>query len=705
VLRVRSILQEVGRRHVARVALVYAAVAFAALEAADIVIPALGLPQNAIRWVIALALLGFPVTLVLAWVYDLTPQGVIRTKAADEDQKGARVHLEPGRLLLSAVLLLVSGAVLAWGALFTYRWSFSNDGDSSSPPAVEELDPLSIAVLPFADMDSEDGGGFFASGIHEDILNHLSKIKALRVISRTTVLQYRDTDLSAREIGRELGVGSILEGSVRKQDNRIRVVTQLIDTRTDTHIWSETFDREETDIFQVQSEIAQEIAGALQAELSTEELALIQTTALASVSGEALNRYWEALAHWDRRESRPDALRAVNLLSEATAIEPTFALAQAALAQARMWLFWNFPGFQDEAELAREALDRALELAPDAVETRLAQGYFHYYGRGDSQEALRHFTAAEGLKPSDANVIAAIGLILRSQGRWEEAVAAFQRARTVDPRSYNLAFTLGETHFRMREYDEAERVFRQAAALAPDVPATYREMVGLRLAATGDTVEARRVLDELPPAVFPGLQGLLDTQLAYYRRDYRSAVGGTPSPGEGEAPDLERPGGGSMGSPGIRGLRPYERLAILFQLMGDEESARTYADSLLTVYETIMVETEANPGPVQTGVIARAHAKRGLAYAILGEDIRAYFEGSSAVSQLPISVDAFEGAEHLRDLAVVYTLIGELDQAVQQLETALAIPSPVHAGELRLDPLFDPLRTNPRFQALIGGDP
>jgi hypothetical protein len=160
-----------------------------------------------------------------------------------------------------------------------------------------------------------------------------------------------------------------------------------------------------------------------------------------------------------------------------------------------------------------------------------------------------------------------------------------------------------------------------------------------------------------------------------------------------------------MGSPGIRGLRPYERLAILFQLMGDEESARTYADSLLTVYETIMVETEANPGPVQTGVIARAHAKRGLAYAILGEDIRAYFEGSSAVSQLPISVDAFEGAEHLRDLAVVYTLIGELDQAVQQLETALAIPSPVHAGELRLDPLFDPLRTNPRFQALIGGDP
>jgi TolB-like protein/Tfp pilus assembly protein PilF len=619
----------------------------------------------------------------------------------EEDREGAEVHLAPSRLVLSAALLLASGAVLTAGAFLTYRWSFS---DSSSVPAGlvgGELDPLSLAVLPFEDMDPGDEGGFFANGIHEDVLNHLAKIKALRVISRTTVLQYRDTDKSARTIGQELGVGSILEGSVRRQDNRIRVVTQLIDTRTDTHIWSEAYDREETDVFQVQSDIAREIASALQAELTTDELALMETTATASVDGEALDRYWEALIHWDRRENRRDALRAVELLSEATEIDPAFPSGYAALSQAHMWLFWNFPGFQDEAVAARSALDRALELAPDAVETRLAQGYFFFYGRGDSDEALRHFSAAESLKPSDANVIAAIGIILRGQGRWQGAVEALQRARAVDPRSFYLALTLADTHFRMREYPQAERVLRQAAALAPDVATTYQEMLRVRLAATGDTAEARAVIDEVPRNIQPTVRGILEAQLAYFTRDYERALPAFRARGGERAEEgaLRERFAGSL----PRALRavPYERMAIVYHLQGDDERAAQFADSLRLANEAVLEAAEANPGPVQTGVIARAHAKLGLAHALLGEGIRAYFEGSSAVSQLPVSVDAYEGAEHLRDLALVYTLIGETDLAVQELEAALAVPSPVSAGELRLDPVFDPLRGDPRFQALL----
>jgi tetratricopeptide (TPR) repeat protein len=257
----------------------------------------------------------------------------------------------------------------------------------------------------------------------------------------------------------------------------------------------------------------------------------------------------------------------------------------------------------------------------------------------------------------------------------------------------------------MRQYAEAERVFHQAAALAPDVAATYRELVRLRLANTGDTVRARMVLDELPPTVFPGLQGVLQTQLAYYRRDYQRALGSFDFRAEARGLGEERPERRLPATSGAQGMRLYERQAILYYLMGDEDRALVYADSLLGANEAILEEAEGNPGPVQTGVIARAYAKRALAHALRGEGIRAYFEGSSAVSQLPISVDAFEGAEHLRDLAVVYVLIGELEQAIQQLETALAIPSPVTVGELRLDPLFDPLRDNPRFQALLAGPP
>ena len=458
----RKLLQEAGRRHVARVAVVYGMVAFGVLETADIVIPALGWADWTIRWVIALALLGFPVTLILAWVYDLTPRGVVRTKSLEEEDPEGHSRSDTGRPFVSAVLLLGSGALVAMGAFITFQWSQADSEVSSSSVGNTELEirPQRIAVLPFEDLDGSDAGGFFANGIHEDILNHLAKIDNLEVISRTTVLQYEDTDKSAQEIGSELNAGTILEGSVRRQDNRIRVVAQLIDTRTESHLWSETFDALDTDIFGVQSEIAQEIARALQVELTSEELEELEV--VPAVSGEAYERYAEGLFEWDLRGNRVNAFRAVQLFQEATEIDTTFATAFAALSQARMWLFWNFPGAQEQAQLATEALDRAVALAPNAVETRLAQGYFYFYGHGDMQEALRHFQAAEALKPSDADVIIAIGLILRGQGRWEEALAALERARSYDHRSYNLIYTLGETYLRMRRWEEAERY---AAAL------------------------------------------------------------------------------------------------------------------------------------------------------------------------------------------------------------------------------------------------
>lgn len=689
----RKLLQEVGRRHVARVAVVYGMVAFGFLEMADIIIPALGWADWTIRWVIALALLGFPVTLILAWVYDLTPRGVIRTKSLEEGEKEGQPRPEAGRPFISAVLLLASGALVAMGAFFTLQWSQTDADVASSVSGGAELvmSPQRIAVLPFVDLDESDTGGFFANGIHEDILNHLAKIDGLEVISRTTVLLYRETEKSSQEIGRELDAGSILEGSVRRQDNRIRVVAQLIDTRTEAHLWSETFDTLDTDIFGVQSQIAQEIARALRVELTTEGLQELEVAPV--VSGDAYEKYAEGLFEWDLRENRNHAFQAVRLFQEATEIAPNFATAFAALSQARMWLFWNFPGAQDQAQPAREALDRAISLAPNAVETRLAQGYFYFYGQGDTQEALRHFRAAEDLKPSDADVITAIGLILRGQGRWEEALAAFERARTYDYRSYNLIYILGETYLRMRRWVEAERYFQLAATLAPEAMTPHRDLLRIRLASTGDTVAARRYLDGLSESTLGLIRPFLESELAYYRGDLRATLGMQASRSN---PAQRRPQAarGGLG-------RGQERLALVYHLLGEDDLRDLHADSLRMSSQAVLDAAAANPGPVQSGVIAQAHAKLGVAYALLGESISAVVEGSTAVSSLSIHDDAYAGADHLRDLVLIYTLIGATDLAVQELQTALSIPSPLTRVELMLDPIFEPLRGHPSFPGLL----
>ena len=679
VLNLRSLLQEAGRRHVARVAVLYAAVAFGILEAADIIIPALGLEEWTIRWVIALALIGFPVTLVLAWIYDFTPSGVVRTATAGELEEGEGGHRAAGTPFVSGVLLLFSGALVAIAAFFAYEWSVS-----SAPPGPDlaiqsggNLNPLRVAVLPFEDLDGTDESGFLANGIHDDILNHLAKIDTLEVISRTTVLQYRNTEKSANTIGRELGAGSILEGSVRRLGDRIRVVAQLIDARTDNHIWSQDYDREEADIFRVQSEIAQEIARALQIELTSADVEELEIPTV--VTGPAYTSYAEGITQWDLRENRMNAVRAAQLFQEATELAPDFAQAHAALSQARMWLFWNFPGSQDQAELARQALDRALDLAPNAVETLLAQGYFYFYGRGDAEEALRSFRQAQRLKPSDASVINAIGLILRGQGEWEAAVERFQEARSLDPRSYNLNYTLAETLFRMRRFEEAESAYQLASVLAPEVPAIHRDRLRVRLAMTADTVAAREYVEHLPRNLNPSIRALLDADLAYYRGDFQRALGGQ----------------------GPRSGRSHERLAILYHLMGNVELRNVHADSLRLASEEVLQQARANPGPVQTGVIARARAKLGLAYALLGEGFPAVSEGFTAVNSLPISSDAYEGANHLRDLAATLTILGEQDMAIEQLEAALAVPSTLTRADLSLDPIFRTLRENPRFRATL----
>jgi TolB-like protein/Tfp pilus assembly protein PilF len=666
----RAFLEELGRRRVVRVAVMYAGAVFVLLEAADIILPALGLPESAVRYVVLFSLLGFPVVLVAAWVFDLTPRGVVITKPREAAPEHSPTSAQG--IWLRTVLLLLTFVVVGWGAVMAMRWA-STGGASGVG------DAKSIAVLPFEDMNQTDETAFFTAGIHEDILSQLARIGDLRVISRTSVMQYRDTNKTIREIAAELGVGTVLEGSVRQDEDRVRVVTQLIDARTDDHLWSETYDREKKDIFQVQSEIAQEIAGALQATLSPEErgrLSLAPTDNL-----EAYDYYLQGRVHSDRRENRDDALRAVELYEAAVALDPEFAAAHAALSRARMWLFWNWSGYDREPLRAMESLDRALVLAPDAVESRLAQGFFHFYGHGDYDQALQHFSAAAELRPSDAEAREAIGLSQRRQGRWLEAIGSLRQALELDPRSYRLSFVLGQTRRRMRAFEEAERYFERAISIAPDLPAAHRERFLARLGAAGDTVGARRLLEESEGVLDPALRGELHSFLALYRGDLEGAL------------DLLR----------THTPSDFEAIGVLNHLLGRPQVAAAFGDSLLQATEALLSETQRSPGLVQTRVVAEAHARLGMAHVLLGHASEAVKQGTRAVASLPTSVDAFAGTEHLVTLATIYTLLGEHQSALEQLEVLLAMPSSLTVQDLRHSPLFDSLRGHPRFEQLLTG--
>lgn len=675
--KLRSFLEELKRRHVFRVAFYYGAAAFAVLQAADIVFPALGLPDWAFRLVVVASLLGFPVTLLIAWVYDLTPEGVIRTPAVprEPDAEGEPRPSPSAVWAARAAFGLVSLVLVLGVGWLSYRWTVGEGGLGALG------DRKSIAVLPFEAQGTGDETRFLADGLHEDLLSALSKIGELRVISRTSVRQYRDTELTIPEIAAELGVGTVLEGSVRRAGGRVRVTAQLIDAWSDDHVWSETYDEPEEDVFQLQTRIAEQIARALEAELSAEERTRLASPP-ATGSSEAYDAYNEGRVHFDRRESRAEALAAVESFRRAAELDSTFAPAHAALATARMWLFWNWPGFADQAELAGTSLDRAVELAPDAVETRMAQGYFHFYGRGDYTQALSHFRAARELEPSAAEPVVAQGLVRRRQGRWEEAVQAFREATESDPKSYNLAFALGETLSRMRRFEEAERAFDYAISLA-DLPGAWVEKLRVRLVSTGAPSAIRAWVGELGGGLEPGRRARLEALTAYWTRDFERVVtlrAGLPA-----------------------GARAHLEVALAAHLRGDGDTRDAGARAFVEEMDTLLARTGDAPGVVQAGVLAGVHASLGIAHALLGNPAAAIREGSYATALLPVSADAVAGADQVLAMARIYALVGEHDAAIDRLQTALSIPSPLTAVELRLDPIWDSLRDHPRFRTLVAG--
>src|SRR5467141_1330759 len=474
--------EEVKRRKVYRVAVAYVIVAGGIIQLASASFPAWELPNWALRLVIVLLLIGFPIALILAWAFDVTAQGIRTTPSV----AAPRAHRRRNMILLVATGVIISAAA---GFFLLPRVS------------AHKIDK-SIAVLPFESLSDEKENAYFADGIQDDVLTNLSKISDLKVISRTSVMPYRGKASNVREIGKALGVATILEGTVRRVGNRVRVSVQLINADSDEHIWAEDYDRDLTDVFAIQTDLSHKIAGELRAKLSPSEKAQIERR--PTENGEA----YLAFVQGHDLFTRPDKFRAniekaEQLFEQATRLDPNFAGAFAGLAWMEDWMYHTFDPTAARKEKARAAANEAIRLQPDLPEAHLALGFYHYYCERNYQAALNEFAIAKRSLPNSAEVHMAVGSIERRQGKWAESTANFEKATALSPKDAFLLVNLADNYRANKNFEKADKLYDRAIEAAPNSLEALAGKGKLAVELKGDFAEIEKQLAQVPPGVDP----------------------------------------------------------------------------------------------------------------------------------------------------------------------------------------------------------
>src|SRR5438034_3937453 len=653
-------LEEVKRRKVYRVAAAYVIAAGGTIQLASASFPAWELPNWALRLVIVLLLLGFPIALMLAWAYDITAQGVRATPTI----AGPQTHRSRNVIMLVATGVIVS-AIAGFFLL---------------PRASAHKIDKSIAVLPFENLSDDKENAYFADGIQDDVLTNLSKVGDLKVISRTSVMPYRGKASNLREIGKALGVGAILEGSVRRIGNRVRVNVQLINAENDEHMWAEDYDRDLTDVFAIQTDLAQQIVRELQAKLSPMEKAQIERR--PTENGEAYLAFMQGHEMFYRADKfRSNTEKAEQLFEKATKLDPNFAGAFAALAWVHDWNYHDFDPTPARKEKARAAAVEALRLQPNLPEAHLAMGFYYYYCERDYQAALNEFAIAKLSLPNSAEVYMAIGAIERRQGKWEKSTANLERAASLSPKDAWVLQNLADNYYANRNFEAADKVFDRAIEAAPKSFGPRAEKAKLAIDWKGDLSVMEKALTNVPPGVDPdGLVTFARVQLLLLQRKFPDALALLKqSPQDGSHYDKPR--------------ELFE--GAIYTFLNDKEKALSAFKRARPMAEKAVRESPDD---------ASRHATLGLILAGLGEKDAAIAEGKRAVELLPESQDALDGPKTTVALAQIYAWTGENEQALQLLDRSLGTPNGVTIPFLKLDPIWDSLRSDPRFQALVDKD-
>src|SRR5215813_9755896 len=684
----RNFFAEVKRRNVYKVAVAYAIVGWLSIQIATQVFPFLEIPNWVVRLVIVAVAIGFPIALVIAWAFELTPEGLKRTE--DVDASGERVPKKH-----AWIYIVVIGAMISVGLIFVGRYSARSTAaprQDTSPvrteaATVSTIPQKSIAVLPFENLNDDKSAAYFAEGIQDEILTKLASLADLKVISRTSTAKYKSKPEDLKTVSQQLGAANVLEGSVQKAAGKVRVNVQLIDARADSHLWAKTYDRDLADVFAIQSEVAQEIADSLKAKLSPAEASTMARAPTQDMQAYDLFLKGEFEQRVANSNFRPESFdQAARWYKEAIARDPNFALAIAELAICQLRRHWLTDPLS-EAELAEAGrlAKQALTLAPDLPEAHVAVGLFHYYGFREYEQALTEFRRALELRPNYSLALQFIAFVHRRQGKWDRTVEELKKSIVQDPGDAYVHGGLAETYVFLRMWKEAQDMAQHALTIDPHEATAMRMLLLSSLNRTGNAQEPLRILASFPPddLLLPNT-GMFDMvigtrgQTLVLGRHFNEALNACDTGAVATANEWQR----SAAKAGIRVLG------------GDIKGAQIDAQKALEPLEARLREHPQD-----------FRALRALSWVYLALDRKAdaINVARQTLELLPPEKDAVLGSGNLAALAEIQGQTRAVKEAVENLEKLLSIPAgeTVSIARLKIDPVWDPIRNDRGFQQLL----
>ena len=675
----RTFFQELKNRRVYRVALGYVVAGSATVQVVGTVLPIFHAPDWAQQLFVVLVALGFPFALVLAWSFDVEAGKI---KKAGAGPGGTAVSNRRRVWIVAAV-----GSVIAMLGLGAYWFWHPRTTDLHlEPAAAPAIVEKSIAVLPFENLSDEKQNAYFADGVQDEILTNLARVADLKVISRTSVMQYKSgVQRNLRDIAKMLGVSHVVEGSVQRSGGRVHVSAQLIDAKTDLHLWAESYDRDLADVFAIENELAEKIVSQLKSKLSPQEKAAIEEKPTADLAAHDLYIRGKTLIATAVFSTplQEGLLEAVRLLNQAIERDPAFTLAYYQLAHAHDLLY--FAGTDHtpaRLAMADAAIQSLVRLRPNSGEAHLAFAKHLYWGHLDYDRAREELSLAKKTLPNDPLPFVLAGYIDRRQGRWAESTKNLERASEIDPQNPAVLQQIAGSYHLLRRYADEARALDPAIALAPkdaalrvsraeielDWHADPRPLIStIRAIIAEDSREAENI-------------AYLWLRASLCERDFDSAphaLAAMPIAGCYEE-TIPFPRGWCEG--------------VVAQMRGDKAAARAAFTS---------VRTEAAKLVAEQPDYAQALCVLGMADAVLGQKENAIREGRRAVELLPVTKDSVNGALLVQYLALIYAWTGEKDLAFEQLAVAAKLPGYLSYGELRLHPYWDPLRGDPRFEKIV----
>ncbi|PZR76486.1 MAG: hypothetical protein DLM73_02465 [Chthoniobacterales bacterium] len=674
----RTFVQELKNRRVYRVAIAYLVGGSAVVQLAGTVFPIFHAPEWVQQLFVVLVATCFPVALGLAWSFDLRGGAIEKTSLGSHSRLANRKRL----WVLVAIGSFVAGAGLA-GYWLWHPWA--TDSRSAEGPE-KVISGKSIAVLPFENLSDEKDAGYFTEGVQDEILMYLSRVADLKVISRTSVMQFKSGGTrNLRAIASELGVAHVLEGTVQRSSGRVRITAQLIDARTDAHVWAERYDRELADVFEIQTEVAEKIVSQLKARLSPDEKAAIQQRPTHDLAAYELYLRARNLieANSFTTRAKENLLEATRLLQDAVARDPSFLLAHYQLATAQDQLY-HFGIDHTPARLAaaEAAVQATVRVRPDSGEAHLALAQHLYWAYRDYDRAHKELSIARRLLPNEPAVLLLAGYIDRRQGRWELSIEEMESALELDPRNLFILKQLCFSYQNLRRYKDMAVSLDRILEIGPKDTNTRVQRALLELEWHADSRPLHSAVENIL-AEDPDAMASLIGQWMFLVLCERNRAGAR------QLLDAIGPEGSE--DLGIQYPKAWYE-GVVARALGDTEKARA---AFIVARATVEKTVREQP------TYAQPFSLLGMIDAGLGRKEDAIQEGRRAVELLPVSKDALSGPGLLENLAMIYAWTGEKEQACGQLTVLISLPYDLSYGKLRLHPSWDPLRGDPSFEKIV----